>query len=405
MAIGVDGAVLTSTAVSLAIAPRWKRRAHDPSSGSGRRWARPEAFLCLVVGLVYLNQVLFTVYVLRVHGGDVSFVAKYLPEGWFALEDGPAMRGLAERFPAPELLAPSVLRVQAFLELPLVLLAYVTVLRWLDRGLYRRLARSWLVWAASLSYTFVFCMVEWDLHNPYTADDIVIRACSAVATPLLLRWLAAQEDSGTDEPSFPQMLLFAASVWALGQVVLTVYDTALLYNLGHLGGRLPGAAVAGCVIAGARWASPRLRPGEVGVALASVIGGLRWGLLLFFVPALAIRYGVNFGTTLLAATAGLLVCGMAAVCALRNVLSGVGRARIALWAVQAAVALLTGAATGYTAVRLVTDTYYEAGLLRGAASCFAAVIAVCALSDRCFGRRCDTFESARAEGDMGIRPL
>ncbi|MGW3768631.1 hypothetical protein [Actinomadura verrucosospora] len=404
MAIGVDGAVLTATAASLAIAPRWTRRACDPPSGAGRRWARPEALLGLVVGLVYLNQVLFTVYVLRVHGGDASFVAKYLPEGWFALEDGPAMRGVAERFPAPELLAPSVLRVQAFLELPLVLLAYVTVLRWLDRGLYRRLAHSWLVWAASLSHTFVFCMVEWDLHNPYTADDIVVRACSAVVTPLLLRWLAAQEDSGADEPSFPQMLLFAGSVWALGQVVLTVYDTALLYNLGHLGGRLPGAAVAVCVIAGARWASPRLRPGEMGVALASVISGLRWGLLLFFVPALAIRYGVNFGTPLLAATAGLLVGVTAAVCALRKALSGVGTAGIALWAVQVAVALLAGAAVGYATVRLVTDTYYEAGLLRGAASCFAAVIVVCALSDRYFGRRCDTFGTARAGRDMGVRP-
>lgn len=354
-------------------------------------------FLCIVVGLVYLNQVLFTVYVLRVHDGDVSFVAKYLPEGWFALEDGRAMRGFAERFPMPGLLAPSVLRVQAFLELPLVLLAYATVLRWLDRGLYRRLARSWLVWAASASYTFVFCSVEWDLRNPFTVDDIVIRACSAVVTPLLLRWLAGNEETGRDEQSFQQMLLFAASVWGLGQLVLTVYDTALLYNLGHLGGRLPGAAVAGCVVLGARWASTRLRPGEVGVALASVISGLRWTLLLFFVPALAIRYGVNFGTPLLAAAVGLLVCGAAGVCALRNAFTGAGTARIAFWAVQTAVALLAGAATGYAAVRLATDTYYEAGLLRGAASCFAVVIAVCALSDRCFGRPCDTFGAARAE--------
>ncbi|MES9542646.1 MULTISPECIES: hypothetical protein [unclassified Actinomadura] len=403
MAIGVDGAVLVSAAVSLATAPRWMRHAPDPlPGGSTRRWARPEAFLCLVIGLVYLNQVLFTVYMLRVHGGDASFIAKYLPEGYFALEDGAAMRGLAEHFPMPELLAPSLLRVQAFLELPFALLAYMTVLRWLDRGLYRRLARSWPVWAASLSYTFVFCLVEWDLRNPYTMDDIVIRACSAVVTPLLLRWLAGQEEAAPEERSFAQMLLFAASAWALGQIVLAVYDTALLYNLGHLGGRLPGMAVAVCVLAGARWASSRLRPGEVGDALASVINGLRWGLLLFFVPALAVRYGVNFGTPLLAGAAGLLVCAVAAVYALRSTLTGAGATRIALWAVQAAVALLAGAAAGYAAVRLVADTYYEAGLLRGAVSCFAVVVTVCALTDRVltdrfFRRRCDTSGTTCAE--------
>jgi hypothetical protein len=39
----------------------------------------------VVTGLLYLNQVLFTVYVLREHGGDPSFIARYLPEGWFIL--------------------------------------------------------------------------------------------------------------------------------------------------------------------------------------------------------------------------------------------------------------------------------------------------------------------------------
>ncbi|MEO3825000.1 hypothetical protein [Actinomadura sp. B10D3] len=382
MAIGVDGAVLLSTALSLVLALRLTRDTTDRPHAPARRWACPEVFLGLVVLLVYVNQVLFTVYVLRVHGGDAAFIARYLPEGWFALEDGPAMRGLADHFPLPELLAPSVLRVQAFLELPLVLLAYCTVLRWLDGGLYRRLAGSWPVWAASISYTFVFCTVEWDLHNPYTVDDIVIRACSAIATPLLLQWLARQEDTDCEAMSFAQMLLFAVSVWALGHLVLTVYDTALLYNLGHAGGRLPGAAIALCVLAGARWASSRVSVREAGVALSSVVFGLRWALLVFFVPALAVRYGVNFGTPLLAAAAGLVIVLVAGVCALRDSLAGEARTRIALWAVQALVALFAGAATCYAAVRLVTDTYYEAGLLRGAAAGFAVVIAVAALTDR-----------------------
>lgn len=345
-------------------------------------------FLALVVALVYVNQVLFTVYVLRVHGGDVSFIARYLPEGWFALADGPFMRDVAARFPAPGLLEPSVLRVQAFLELPLVLLAYVTVLRWLDRGLYRRLARSWPVWAASASYTFVFCAVEWDLRNPYTVDDIVIRVCAGAVTPPLIRWLAGQEEPRTGRPSLARMLLFAVSVWALGHLVLTVYDSALLYNLGHLGGLLPGALVALGVLAGARWASSRLPSSQpapsagAGVALASVAEGLRWALALFFVPALAVRYGPIAGTPVVAAVAGLVVCLVAAVCALRSALAGAGAGRVAVWAAQAAAALAAGGAAGAAAVLLVTDTYYEAGLLRGAGACFAVVVAVCALTDR-----------------------
>ncbi|HEY8479049.1 MAG TPA: hypothetical protein VIL71_04370, partial [Spirillospora sp.] len=306
-----------------------------------------------------------------------------LPEGWFTLADGPLMRGVAARFPEPGLLEPSVLRVQAFLELPLVLLAYVTVLRWLDRGLYRRLARSRLVWAASASYTFVFCAVEWDLRNPYTVDDIVIRVCSSVVTPLLIRWLAKDEEHETGPPSLAQMLLFAVSVWGLGHLVLTVYDTALLYNLGHLDDLLPGSLVAACVLVGARRASSRLRSSpEPGAALASVVAALRWALVLFFVPALAVRYGPNVGSPVVAAAAGLTVCLVAAGCALRATLAGVGGRRVVLWAAQAAVALTAGAAAGYAAVLMVTDTYYEAGLLRGAGACFAVVVAVCALTDR-----------------------
>ncbi|WP_396447355.1 hypothetical protein [Actinomadura sp.] len=411
----VNGAVLVSTLLSLVAAPRAARRAPGPGAGRrARRWARPETFLALIVGLVYVNQVLFTVYILRVHGGDTSFIAKYLPEGYFALADGRAMRDLAGHFPMPGLLAPSLLRVQAFFELPFGLLAYVTVLRWLDRGLYRRLATSWPVWAASFSYTFVFCAVEWDLRNPYTVDDIVIRACSAVLTPLLLQWLARQEDDGPVRASFAQMLLFAVSVWALGHLVLFVYDTALLYNLGHAGGRLPGAVVALCALVGARAASSRLPDGEAGAALTSVVSGLRWALLLFFVPALAVRYGVNFGIPLLAAAAAFAVLLGAAACALREALFGLGRARLALWAAQALLALLAGGAAGYAALRLLTDEYYEAGLLRGLSVCFAVIIAVCAVSDHWLARRsgtaaqasrCDAPGSGGAEGSVGVRPV
>jgi hypothetical protein len=109
----------------------WARR--RPGGGGGDRGVfSPTVWLALVTCLVYVNQVLFTVYVLRVHGGDPSFIARYLPAGWFDLASAhPVLRGLAEHFPAPGLLAPSVLRVQAFLELPFVMLAFATAVRWL----------------------------------------------------------------------------------------------------------------------------------------------------------------------------------------------------------------------------------------------------------------------------------
>ncbi|MEU9024573.1 hypothetical protein [Actinomadura sp. NPDC048394] len=387
MAIGVDAAAVASTVVSLAFVPRFVRQANAGGT-AGRVWARPEAFLALVVALVYINQVLFTVYVLRVHDGDASFIAHYVPAGWFALADGSSMRAFAAHFPEPGLLAPCLLRVPASLELPFGLLSFVTVLRWLDRGLYRRVAMSWMVWAASLSYTFSFCVVEWVLHTPYTVDDIVIRACTGLVTPLLVQWLARQDTDAPTISSFPQMLLFAISVWALGQLVLTVYDTALLYNLGHLAGRLPGALVTAAILVAARWRAARTpQRGEPGLALTSIGTGLRWALALFFIPALAVRYGVNFGTPLIAGIAGLLICAAGAVHALREGLAGAGPRRTMLWAAQIAAALLAGGAAGAAAVLLVTDTYYEAGVLRAAALCFAVAIAVCALTDRWIDRR------------------
>ncbi|WP_395296280.1 hypothetical protein ACF9IK_24690 [Kitasatospora hibisci] len=90
-----------------------------------------------------LNQLAFAVHVRRVHGGSTAFIARHLPPGWFAVpRDSRPIDWLAAHTPAPELLAPSVLRVQAFLELPLVLLAFAAVLRRLDRSLYVRVAAS-----------------------------------------------------------------------------------------------------------------------------------------------------------------------------------------------------------------------------------------------------------------------
>jgi hypothetical protein len=60
-------------------------RPEPPAGAGGRRPRSPVTGLVVITGLAYLNQVLFTVYVLREHGGDPSFIARYLPEGWFIL--------------------------------------------------------------------------------------------------------------------------------------------------------------------------------------------------------------------------------------------------------------------------------------------------------------------------------
>ncbi|MFD0904144.1 hypothetical protein, partial [Actinomadura sediminis] len=77
-----------------------------------------------------------------------------------------------------------------------------------------------------------------------------------------------------------------------------------------------------------------------------------------------------------------LVCGAAAGLALRTGLAGAGPFGALQWCGQASAALAAGGLAGYAAVRAVTDVYYEAGLLRGAAVCLVAAVAVCAATDR-----------------------
>ncbi|UGY93256.1 hypothetical protein [Streptomyces gobiensis] len=384
----VNVLVVASVAVSLSSGPHVGER-NSKRVGSLSRWSGPAVVLAVVTGMIFLNQVLFTIYVVRVHSSDVSFIARYFPEGWFALADGnPVLQWLAVHFPFPELLAPSVLRVQAFLELPFVIFAFLVVLRWLDPRLYRRTAQSSLAWAASASYTAAFCAVEWDLRNPYTVDDIIIRVIAALVTPLFAARLADRERAESGQRlSVVQLLLFFVSLGALGYLVLTVYETALLYNLGKLGDSWPGAVIALGVLAAARLAAGRVRkPARAGTAVAVVGYGLRRWLALFFVPALAIRYGVTFGTPVLAAGAGCLIAVVAVMLAVRDgrreaLRHGVAL-RLPLLAAQFVLAVVAGSAAAYAAVRLLPGrSYYEAGLLQGAVAFLIVGIGVCAATD------------------------
>ncbi|MEU6063163.1 MULTISPECIES: hypothetical protein [Streptomyces] len=371
----VDAVVVVSVALGLVLAPCVVAR-HDRADGArAGRSVSPFVAWTVVTGVVYVNQVLFTVYVLRVHGGDPSFISRYLPAGWFDLASAnPVLRRLAFGFPAPSLLAPSVLRVQAFLELPFVLLAFATVVRWLDADLWRRIARSALLPLASVSYTVVFCLVEWDLRNPYTVDDIVVRGVSAIVTPYVLARLAARDTGASRTPaSVPGLLVFIGSLGTLGVLVLVVYDTALLYNLGRLGDRLTvTVAAVGVLIVLRRVAARLAEPSAPGPTLTFVRHTLGHWLALFFLPALTVRYGVMFGTPQLAAATALLPVVTAVVLARRD-------AAVEAWRLGAAV---LGAAAGACAAAWATpESYYEATLLSATAAFLVTGVVVGGLVD------------------------
>ncbi|GAA4554602.1 hypothetical protein GCM10023192_89480 [Amycolatopsis samaneae] len=343
----------------------YPRRLPDtPLRGRGN----PACWLLVVIVLIYLNQVLFTVYVYRVHHGDAGFISRYVPPGWFDLADLGPIPGW---FPDPGLLSVCLFRVSSFLELPFVIFGYLTVCRWLDAGAYRRAVR--LVWPASIAYTITFCLIEWELRNPWTTvQDLLIRAASGIVVPLWVSRFAG--DTGGRTRSLPDLLLFLVSAGALGWLVLAVYDSALLYNLGHVPAVLPGAAIATAVLVLARVLARRVRDGPCGSGLAALIRSAEWLAVVFFVPALAIRYGLNFGLPALAVVAGVTV--VVAALAL-GILRAPGRAPLG----ELAAALLAGVALAGPAY-LLASGYPEARLLAAVMAFLAGVITVCAFADR-----------------------
>jgi hypothetical protein len=337
---------------------------------------RPLVSLASVTAAIYVNQVLFTIYVLRCHGGDPSFIARYVPAGWFAVAHDHALDTLARLFPFPSRLAPSVLRVQAFLELPFVVFAYLTVCRWFSATAYRAALR--LVPAVSASYTATFCLIEWSLHNPYTADDLLIRVAAAIVVPL---WAARlSRDAPERAHNLPGLLLFAISTVGLGVLILIVYDTALLYNLGHLDGRLPLIALAVVVLAAARIGVRFVTAAPAGRGIDSIVRSFGSLLVLFFVAALPIRYGLGFGTAPLSALAAVTLIAAAAWHGARETFAR-HPGRFTTWLLQMAATLVAGLA-GAMAGLLLPARYAEARLLWATSAFFVCAVTTCSLIDR-----------------------
>lgn len=364
MVSAVDVLVLVSMAVAWLV---YRRDGVARSGGLGT----PGAWLLLVTMLLILNQVLVTVYILRVHDGDAAFIQRYLGPGWFHLERSAAMRDLASHWPAPALLAPSVLRIPALLELPFTILAYLTVARWFGA----ETAARRLIWPAAISYSVAFGLVEWELRNPYTGQDLVLRAAAAIAVPLLVHRLAPSPQQG---PLGARGLVCATlSTAALGWLVLACYDTVLLYNLADLPGHLPGIAVAAAVLGIARLVHARGHPRAPGAAINAIENVFAAFVVAFFVPALAIRYAITFGTPALAAAAGLGLALTAVVVGLRSTDQHPPTTR---WP-DLLVPALTGGTTG-AACLLLTPGYAEMRILAATATALVTAISVGSAIDR-----------------------
>jgi hypothetical protein len=398
-ALALHGTVLLAVLAGLPVTWRALRREPEraPSPGAPRRWHRPGWWLAAVIAAVFLNQLLFTVYVLRVRHGDVSYLARDVPSGWFALADhNRVVVALAAHVPAVHPLSVTALRIPSLLELPFGLLAYLTVVNWLDPRRYRQLTGRAVLGLACAAYTVTFGLIEWALRTPYTVQDLVLRAISGVLCAVALSWLGRRSGApeGTGAPrTGAELIAFAASAAALGYLVLAIYDTALLYSLGRVGSHLPGAAVAVGLLAVARFAATRLRrrrvEGPTGAGLDALDTGLSWWLGLFLVPALAIRYELGFGSPAIAAGAGVLVIVVAAVAALREVAARLPvagrRAAKRTWLIQLAAALLTGAVVAGAGLASPA-AYPETRLLRAAALFVLAATLVCVWSDRMVSR-------------------
>lgn len=348
-----EGTVLLSTAAALGIGAHlaWRARvapSSEPSPDAPRRSfatlaLHPLAQFLLVCAIVYVNQVLFGAFILRAHGGSTSFIAQYIPGEWFAIGRHDPLVALAARHVGDgRWLSPTLLRVQAFLELPFTMFAYLAVARLLGRGVYATLCRPAILALAALSFSVTFSLVELSLPNPYTNDDLVLRAMACLIVPVYIAWIARREARRAPSRSSARapaagpsgvlgLLAFLAGAGAISYVVLALYDALLLYNLAHLPRYASGIALSLAIATVAMFAAPRV-DAAVGRARARAMGAqstapsidvcvsaLRTFTVLFFVPSLSLRY---WGAHSTAAACGLLVVVLAsmggAVSALRR---------------------------------------------------------------------------------------
>lgn len=281
---------ITALSACLLALPLSTPRAGEAHAGRVDRWALGFAVVCL---LLYLNQVAFQVYVYEEHGGSTDFIG--VRGSWFfqgMAPDHPPVAWLRAHLEDASWLAPSVLRVQAVLELPFALFAYLSVAGLVDRAAARQIAAGPLGLLACVAYSVVLSAIEVLLWNPYTVDDLWLRGISCVGTAILTRRMAGPPVR-SDPPSLARLLLFGMGLGAMGLLVMGVNLIALLYNLGWIS-RYGPAMVGAAALYGAVLLSLGRVEGESGSWLLRTLFAFgRRFTLIFAAPALAIRYGMT----------------------------------------------------------------------------------------------------------------
>ena len=394
LAAALEATVILSTAASLAVGLTLLRKPPPPAGPAAapsvaRLAFHPLAQFLVVCAILYANQVLFSAFILRAHGGSAAFIAQYIPGPWFAIGRHDPLVGFAARHVGDgQWLSPSLLRAQAFLELPFTMFAYLAVARLLGRRLYATLCRLPLLVLAALSFSVTFSIIELALSNPYTHDDLVLRGVACVVVPVYIAWTARRERLALDVADGPSgvlgLLAFVAGAGAIAYAVLAFYDALLLYNLAHLPRYGRGLMMAFGVSVAASFAAPRVDAAlakargyrSPSLAIDTCVSALRAFTILFFVPSLALRY---WGAHPSAVLCGLMIVGIGvlsgAVSALRRGRPSAGGVlRLGLAAVAALLA--GGAAAQVAIVGSAPGGLPELVLARGALSFLVVAIVV-----------------------------
>jgi len=313
----------------------------------------PLTLFALVCLALFLNQICFNAYVMKVHSGDPSFVARYLPSGWFALSRGPLVTFVASQAGDSHMLAPSVLNAQAFLELPFVLTAYLTVSKMLGGRVYYTLTRLPILYVASASFTITFCLVEIGVPNPWTTSDVVIRSIACVVVPPALAWIARGAKPNDARPStVVGLFAFLAGAAAMAWAVLAIYDAFLLYNFGHTDRYAFGLVLAfGVMAASARYIGTYGATNATSSIVTCARDLIATFTVVFFVPSLVLRYQAFRP---LAMFCGFLVVTFSFVIGMRRVVqreaSAASLARLAL-----SLVIGLGAGAGAAAIAAVVS--------------------------------------------------
>ncbi|MEY3213483.1 MAG: hypothetical protein RIT28_3964 [Pseudomonadota bacterium] len=277
-----------------------------------------------VSGLLYVNQVIFNAWMVLEHNAAPSYLRQFVhSQHYFNLAPNhPPVAWLVGLAGDGAWMAPSFLRVQAVLELPWALTAYLMITALLHPPTARQIAAGPLGVFAAVSHTAVLCVVEVLLWNPWTEQDLALRVVGLVLTLILLQWIG-REPVAEAPPSAVQLVNFFIGLGAASALVLGGNLVALLYNLAYLDEVALIMAAATLMFGLCLWVRGRPTPATDSALVTALHHvGARF-TLTFAAPALAIRYGMTHSAAVkLAGIAAALVILTALVTGLSDAAKG-----------------------------------------------------------------------------------